>query len=254
MRAVYRQLNAFQFNAVEFNPRAVYQLLLGDEPTEVAAPEAVAAPQETLADLQQRYLPALQRLSEARLSGQPADPADEAAVVEFQQRSMTLLAGSAPAPRPLVEITLPEGVFDLGECWRAIHLLLTGKREEVPTEKREGLFGDAFFGKLGKLMPRQSDTARNLFSLAIFGGNEVPLADKRLNHGPARLLTPEDVLAVVGALDKIEPASLLLGYASLEAAGVPAPEAAEVGRQYARLRHFYVEAAAAGNAVVTCLC
>lgn len=260
MRAVYRQLNPFQFNAVEYNPREVYRLLLGDEPPKPATSEATTAPQETLADLQQRYLPALQRLSEARLSGTPADPADEDAIREFQQRSVSALAASAPTPKQRVEITLPEEVFDLGESWRAIHLLLTGKKDETRearSEPREGLFGDSIFGKLEQFLPRNLGTSTakaNYFSMAIFGGAEIPFADTRLDHGPARLLTPDEVRLVTSALDKIEPENLLAGYSSLAAAGVPAPEPAELSRQYSRLRHFYLEAAANGNAVVTCLC
>lgn len=259
MRALYRQLNPFQYNVIGYNPREVYRLLLGEEPSLPAAPgasgEGDSLPPESIAELKDRYLPALRRRSEALIAGTPVAPEDEAAVALYQQFSVTRMKTTAAAIPVMPPQALPEGVLDLGESWRAIHLLLTGNKEEQRKELREGILGlgQSIFDRFSNIIPMQSGPDKNLFSMAIHGGDKITVSDRRLEQGPARVLSPEDVRRIADALDKIDPARLLEGYPLLAESGIPAPDANALARSYARLRHFYMDATANGSAVVSCL-
>ncbi len=269
MRALYRQLNPWQYNTVSYNPREIYRFLLGDEPPVAPAPEPTAAahPQESLEDLQAQYLPVLQRVSEARLAGAPVSAEDEAAEARYQQLSVARMAGLGPAsPQATVPsnatvvlapaVTLPDDVLDLGETWRALQLLLTGKKEEeaVSRPPRGGVigYGQSLFGQFSRFIPPSLGIGNSLFAMAVRGGKEISELDRRA-HGPARVLSPEEVRSVADALDKISPAKLLEGYEILAESGIPAPDRSVLAQSYARLRHFYVDATANGHAVATCL-
>lgn len=267
MRALYRQLNPWQYNTISYNPREVYRFLLGDEPPMPPAqePAAAEARQESLEELQAQHLPALQRVSEARLAGTPIDPEDAAAEARYQQLSvarMTKLGSAATAaslsgsalPAP---VTLPPDVLDLGESWRALHLLLTGKKEEQTPARppRGGVigYGQSLFGQFSRFIPPSLSGGNHLLGMAINGGKAISETDRRAQHGPARVLSPEEVRSVADALDQIGPAKLLESYAMLAESGIPAPTPNEIAQAYARLRHFYMDATANGSAVATCM-
>jgi hypothetical protein len=137
--------------------------------------------------------------------------------------------------------------IDLDKAWHGIHWLLTGSPDEPqPAQRRRGLFR------------RKDDAgpAGGAEELAVLGGE--PIGEDN-GYGPARLLRPEQVAAVAGALRPLTPE--VLGHR----VDLVAMEAAELypgiwdeedvyeeylGPNYEMLRDFYLAAAGAGDAVL----
>jgi hypothetical protein len=123
-----------------------------------------------------------------------------------------------------------ESGVDIDKSWAAIHFMLTGSQWEGAEPER----------------------------LPVLGGTEIG-AD--IGYGPARYLTPEQVVAAHGVLDSLPAAELKKRFipAKLEAADVyPSGIWLEEGMDgfeyiehwYEQLRLFYAAAAKHGNAVL----
>lgn len=122
----------------------------------------------------------------------------------------------------------PEHALDVDKAWHGIHFLLTG---------------DPWEGTLP-------------LANAVLGGET--LGDEDLGYGPARFLTPEEVVELAEALEGQPREKLAAGYdpAALEAAeiypeGIWEPEALDyLLNYYDELVEFYRQAAARGDAVI----
>jgi hypothetical protein len=118
-----------------------------------------------------------------------------------------------------------KNVLKLEKSWHTLHYLLTGSAEPVAT-------------CLGK---------------AILGGAEI---GPDLGYGPARLLSPEEVRQVAEALAPLSKDDLAQRFnlPTMEAASIYAcdsEEELELAQAYfERMKYFYADAAARGNAMV----
>lgn len=132
----------------------------------------------------------------------------------------------------LVESDDDETSIDLDKAWHGVHWLLTGSSE--PTV--------------------------DLASEAIFGGE--PLGEDR-GYGPARLLSPEGVMAVAARLRELEPETLRarMDSSAMEDADVyPSIWDEEdvfdtyLAPAFENLRTFYSAAAQDGESVIQIIC
>lgn len=122
----------------------------------------------------------------------------------------------------------PDQLFDVGRAWHAVHALLSGS----------------------------ADPGTGPAAAAVLGG--LPLGDPS-SYEPVRLLPAGQVVEVAELLRGLRPDALALRFdaAALRRAQVypdvwddPAALSGFVLPAYARLRAFYAEAAAAGDAVL----